>query len=186
MHQRGGGGGISRFTVENFLSHSTKKFRWGTLRCFRKFRVSQNVMHKKGISLSTVEKFLSHSADKFRRRTLLCFERILASEIFKQRRGEASRFCQNFFYLTGPKKLCQGTILCFRKILIGKNILWIREGGYHDFPSESFCLTVPKNFIGEHFGVSEKLFCRKFSCIGGGHHAFVKIFCPTGPNRKSF
>ena len=66
-------GGIT-FSVRNFLSHSTEKLRWGILRCFRKFRVSQNFMHKKGLSLNSVEKFLSHSADKVRRRTLLCFE----------------------------------------------------------------------------------------------------------------
>ena len=95
--------GLSRLFVRNFLSHSTEKVRWGTLRCIRKFRVSKNFMHKKGISLNSVEKFLSHSADKIRRRTLLCFERILLSKIFKQRRGEASRFWRIFFYLTGPK-----------------------------------------------------------------------------------
>ena len=124
MHQRGGG--VSRFSVENILSHSTEKFRWRTLRCFRKIRVSQNFMHRKGISLNSVEKSLSHSAYKFRRRTLLCFERILVSKIFKQRKGEASRFCRKYFCLTGTKKLRLGTILCFRKFLVWKNILWIR------------------------------------------------------------
>ena len=79
-------GGI-RFLRRKFLSHSTEKFRWGTLRCFRKSRVLQNFMHKKGISLNSFEKLLSHSADKIRRRTLLCFETILVSKIFKQRRG---------------------------------------------------------------------------------------------------
>ena len=180
--------GVSRrFSVENFVSHRTEKFRWGTLQCFRKFRVSQNFMHKKGISLNSVEKFLSHSADKIRRRTLLCFERSLVSKIFKQRRGEASRFCQKKFYLTGPKKLRQGIILCFRKFLVGKNILWIRRGGgYHDFPSKSFCLTVPKFFIGEHFGVSEKFFYRKFSCIRGGRGIPVlsKFFVSQDRNEK--
>ena len=95
--------GVSRLSVENFLSHNTEKFRWRTLRCFRKFPVSQNFMHKKGTLLNSIEKFLSHSADKTRRRTLLCFERILVSKIFKQRRGEVSRFCRKFFYLTVPK-----------------------------------------------------------------------------------
>ena len=94
-------------------------------------------MHKKGISLNSVEKSLSHSADKIRRRTFLCFERILVSKIFKQRRGEASRFCRKIFYLTGPKKFRQGTILCFRKFLEGKNILWIR-GGVSQFSVEIF------------------------------------------------
>ena len=141
-------------------------------------------MHKKGISLNSVEKFLSHSADKIRRRTLLCFEKILVSKSFKQRRGEASRFCRKFFHLTGPKKLRQGTILCFRKFLVGKNILWIREGGITIF-RRSFCLTVTKYFIGEHFGVSEKFFYRKFSCIGGGgHHSFVEIFVSQDRNEN--
>ena len=85
--------GVSNFFVENFLSHSTEKFRKRTCRCFRKFRASQNFMHKKGISLNSVEKSLCPSADKIRRRTLLCFERILVSKSFKQMRGEASRFC---------------------------------------------------------------------------------------------
>ena len=93
-------------------------------------------MHKKGISLNSVEKSLSHSADKIRRRTLLCFERILVSKIFKQRMGEASRFCRKFFHLTGPKKLRQGTIV-FKKIS-GREKYFMdkRGGGYHDFPSK--------------------------------------------------
>ena len=99
-------GGIT-FLRRKLLSHSTEKFRWVTVRCFRKFSVSQNFMHKKGISLNSVEKFLSHSADKIRR-TLLCFERILVSKIFKQRRGDASRFCRKNFHLTGPKKTSPG------------------------------------------------------------------------------
>ena len=95
-------------------------------------------MQKKGISLNSVEKSLSHSADKICRRTLMCFERILVSKIFKQRRGEASRFCRKFFNLTGPRKLRQGTILCFRKFLVGQNILWIRGEGVSRFSVENF------------------------------------------------
>ena len=33
-------------------------------------------------------------------------------------------------------------------------MLGIREGEYQDFPSKTFCLTVPKNFVGELFSVS--------------------------------
>ena len=35
--------GDSRFSVENFLSHSAEKFRRGTRLLFRKFRVSKNL-----------------------------------------------------------------------------------------------------------------------------------------------
>ena len=47
-------------------------------------------------------------------------------------------------------------------------MLGIREGGYQDFPSKTFCLTVPKILVGELFGVSENLECRKTLCIEGG------------------
>ena len=36
MDMRGGGGGVSRFSVEKLLSHYTKIFLWRTLWCFRK------------------------------------------------------------------------------------------------------------------------------------------------------
>ena len=72
-------------------------------------------MHKKGISLNSVEKFLTRSADKIRRRTLLCFERILVSKIFRQRRGEASRFCRNFLSHR-TEKTSPGNHFVFQKI----------------------------------------------------------------------
>ena len=40
-------------------------------------------------------------------------------------------------------------------------------GGYHDFPSENFCLTVPKNFIGEPFCVAENSWFRKIIWLRG-------------------
>ena len=66
--------GVSSFFAENFLSHSTEKFRQGTLRCFRKFRASLNFMHEKGISKNSVEKSLSTSADKSRWRNEKLYE----------------------------------------------------------------------------------------------------------------
>ena len=75
MDKRGGMEGVSKFSVEKFLSNNTEYFRW------RKFG-----------------------------------------------------FLENFWY---PKNL------------------W-KKGGwreYHNFPSKNFCLTVPKNFVGENFGV---------------------------------
>ena len=44
MHQRG----ISRFSVESLLPHSTENFRRETLLCLRKFLVSKNVKDKRG------------------------------------------------------------------------------------------------------------------------------------------
>ena len=111
-------GGIT-FLRRKLLSHSTKKFRWGTVRCFRKFRVLQNFMHKKGISLNSVEKFLSHSADKIRRRTLL-FRKNSGIENFQAKEGGASRFCQNFLSHRTETKSFVKEPLFSRKFLVSK------------------------------------------------------------------
>ena len=112
--------------------------------CIRKFPVAKKFMDKRGggVSRFSVENFLSHSAEIFRREILYC--------------------CNNFGYRKSLDK--GGSITIFRRC---------------------FCLTVPKYFIGEHFGVLEKFYCRKFSCIGGGHHGFVGNFSLTGPKRKA-
>ena len=65
-----------------------------------------------------------------------------------------------------------------------RNILCIREreGGYHVFPSKTFCHTVPKNFVGEHFGVSKNFVYRKIICMRRGYRKTpLKNFCVTVP-----
>ena len=63
---------------------------------------------------------------------------------------------------------------------------------YHDFLSKLFCLTVPKNFVGEPFCVSQSFLYRKkfMDKRGGGggggggreyHNILSKIFCLTVP-----
>ena len=108
-------------------------------------------------------------------------------EKFQAKEGETSPFCRNFFYLTGPKKLRQGTILCFRKFLLGNKLLWIRGGRYHDFPSKSFYLTT-KIFHWRTLWCFRKIFLLKIFIEmhrREGHHGFVEIFCLTGPKRKA-
>ena len=46
------------------------------------------------------------------------------------------------------------------------------QTNYHNFLFKIFCLTVPKNFIGEHLGVSESFGYRKISCIREGVSRF--------------
>ena len=72
-------------------------------------------MPKRRISRFSIENLLSHSTEKLRRGTLLCSTKFLVSKKFMDKRGGGSIkiFSQNFF-----------------------------------------CLTVPKNFIGEPFSVS--------------------------------
>ena len=47
--------GISRLSVDNFLSQSAENFRWGTLLYMRKIRLSKKFMPKRVISLFSVE-----------------------------------------------------------------------------------------------------------------------------------
>ena len=46
-------------------------------------------------------------------------------------------------------------MLCFRKSPRAKKFIDQRRGGkYQAFPSKTFCLTLPKSFVQEHFSVS--------------------------------
>ena len=59
------------------------------------------------------------------------------------------------FLSHSAEKFRRGTLLCFRKFLVPKNVRDKRGGGYHDFLSQLFCLIEPKNFVGEPFCASE-------------------------------
>ena len=97
------------------------------------FRVSKNVRDKRrGDSRFSVENFLSHSKEKLRRGTLLC----CVSEIFRLRKN-----------------------------------LWIK-GGKSRF-SVKFFVSLPKNFVGEPFGVSLISGIENFYASEGS----VTIFC---------
>ena len=59
-------GGVSRFSVENFLSHSFENFRRANLYCCNNFRYRISLDKRGGgVSKFSVELFLSHSAEKF-------------------------------------------------------------------------------------------------------------------------
>ena len=66
------------------------------------------------------------------------------------------------------------------------SIFYAKEGD-HDFLLKIFCLTVPKNFVGEPFCVSQNLWYGKILWIRGGgreYHDFPsKIFCLTVPKK---
>ena len=56
-----------------------------------------------------------------------------------------SRFSVEKFLSHSAEKFRRGSLLCFRKFLVSKNVRDKREraGGYQDFPSKTFCLTLP-------------------------------------------
>ena len=66
------------------------------------------------------------------------------------------------------------SVLCFRKFSVVKKFMDKKGLEYQDFPSKTFCLTVPRNFVGKPFSVSppsgaEEVWIRE----GGGS---IKIF----------
>ena len=77
-------------------------------------------------------------------------------------------------------------MLCCRKFLVAKKFMDKREGEVLRFPSKIFCLTVPKNAVGEPFSLSLLSGIEKFSMRGwGGGGEFqnfpLKTFCLTVP-----
>ena len=97
-------------------------------------------------------------------------------------KSRVSRFFVDTF-LSQYWNFCRGNFLCYRKFLASNNLKdKSGVGGYHDFPSEKFCLTVPKNFVEEPLDASEKFGHRKILCIRGDITIFCrKFFCLTVP-----
>ena len=185
--------GIWILSVENFLSNSTKNFLWGTLLCFRKFRVSKNLMPKRGKSRFSIEKLLSHSAEKHRRGTILCFTKILVSKKIMDKRRGGGRWREyqcspsKFLCLAVPKKKFRRAIFSsfnnsgYRKILDRR----LAGGEYQEFSSKISCFTVKKTFVEEPFCVSKSFGYQKNLEIRGGYHVFLsEIFCLTVPKNS--
>ena len=84
--------GISRFSKEVLLSHSTEKLREETFLCFTKFLVSKIFMDKRlgkkegGVSRCSVKIFLSHSTENLRRGNFLFYTKFLVSKYFMDTR----------------------------------------------------------------------------------------------------
>ena len=148
------GGGVSRFSVEFFLSHSAENFRRGIPYCCINFgyrksfekRGYQDFMSK--IFCLTVPKiFVGES-----------FTVALTSGTEKsldKRGGEYQDFLSKIFRLTVPK-ISVGE--SFTVVLISDcEKVYGQEGRgeYQDFPSKIFFLTVPKKFVGESFSNSK-------------------------------
>ena len=125
------GVGVSRFSVEKFLSHGIETFRRGSPLCC----VSEKLWQRKSLWLKGKGKYQEFPSKVF---CLTVPEKIVGelfwvSKEFWYRKvsskagGKLHDFVEIFF-LTGPKKIRRGTFLCFTKFLVSKK-LWIRGGG---------------------------------------------------------
>ena len=141
-------------------------------------------MHKKGISLNAVEKFLSHSADKIRR--TLVFRKNSGIENSQAKKGGSFTVLSKKILTHRTEKTSPGNHSVYQKIS-GREKIFMdkRGGGYHDFPSKSFCLTT-KTFHWRTLWCFRNFFHRKFSCIEGGASRFCRNFLSHRTETKSF
>ena len=92
---------------------------------------------------------------------MLCFRIFPIAEKFMEKRaGLIKIFCRKFFPHFA-EKFRKGIILCFKKLLVLKNVRPKRRGGYHDFQCMFFLSHSTETFSGGIFCVSESLGCRK-------------------------
>ena len=88
-------------------------------------------------------------------------------EIFQANEGGSFTILSKILFSQDRKNFAGETFFVLENFWNEKSFLQ-RRGYITIFRRKSFCLTVPKCFVGEHFCVSEKFFSRKFSCVGGG------------------
>ena len=107
--------GISRFSIEKFLSQGTEKLRGRTLLCFKKFLESKNFMHERGEHQGLVENCLFHRTEKLHKRSLVCFRKFLVwKKIMDKRWGGGYLFFRRKFFVSQCPKTSWGPSM-FRK-----------------------------------------------------------------------
>ena len=158
----------SRFSIENFLSHSTNKLRNGTRLSFTKILVSRNFMNKRGgggVTIFRPNCFFFTVPNPF------VGEPFCVSESFGYQKaswikgeGGVAReyhiYLPKIFCLTVPKKYRRGTLCRVTKFRCRKNSCL--NGFCLVFLSKIFCLAVHKIFVEELFCVSESFGIEKF------------------------
>ena len=101
--------GISRFSVEIFMSHSAEKVREGIILFLRKFLVSKSFMDEKGGITFFRRKFSVSQCRKISWASLQCFRKFGVSKNFMHNRGYHN-FPSKIFGLTVPKNFVKEPI----------------------------------------------------------------------------
>ena len=168
--------GISRFSLETFLSDSPEKIPSVTILIEKISGIKK--LHKM-VYHDFVENWFSHSTDKFRRGTLLFSENYYYQKFLGIGRGYHD-FLWKFFCLTVPKKISERTLL-FQKTSGSKKL---HRMVYHDFVENWFSHSNEKFRRGTLL-FSEKFFHRKFLWIGRGYHDFLWNFFLSHSTEKN-
>ena len=176
-------GVVSRFSVENFLSHSAEIFRRGILYCCINFGQRKS-LEKRGEYQDFPSKFFCLTVPKVSVGESFTVALVSGSQKnWIEGRGEYQDFPSKLFCLTVPKTSVGDS---FTVALISGSRKSLDKGGgsIKTFRRKFFCLTVPKNFVGEPFSVSLISGIEKFYASEGYVTIFdflSKFFCLTVP-----
>ena len=128
-----------------------------------------------GVSRFSVENFLL-TVENFRRGILYCCLFSGYRKILERRGVRSIKIFRRRFLSHSAENFCRGILFCCINFE-SREILCFR-GLCHDFRSKFFCLTVPKNFVEEHFcAVFQKNSGSEKVCIrGGGEYQYFRRF----------
>ena len=158
-----------------FYVHSTKKLRWGTLRCITKFSGIEIFMQKRGYHWTPLKILCLTVPIKFVEEPFCVSKGFWYRNFSSQRGGKLHNFVKNFF-LTGPKKLRWGNILSFRKLLEWK-IFFTKKGVISRFSGKKFLSDCTKMFRWRTLLCFRKnFFSKSFMHRRRGHHGSVELF----------
>ena len=122
-------GGLSRFSVEIFMSHSAENFRKGILQFVRKFLVSKSFMDEKGGITFFRRNILVSQCRKNSWASLQCFRKFGVSKNFMH--TGRYHFFRRKFLVSQCRKNSWASLQCFRKFGVSKNFM--HTGRYHFF-----------------------------------------------------
>ena len=169
--------GLSRVSVESFLSHNTKKIRRGTLLCFRNILASK-MFCKIGESWFCRFYFLSHRIKTFWGRNLQCFTNLGYRKILSLK-GVHHDFLFNFFCLT-VLKIIVAELFCVSRLFLYQNF-WIK--GVSRFFNIFFVSQYRSFSRGTLKCITNFGYRKRLSTLGVYREFLLKVFCLTVPKR---
>ena len=186
-----GGGAVSRFSVENFLSHSVEFFRRGILYCCINFG-AEKVWRRGRVSRFSVENFLSRSAENFRRESFTVALISSIEKVWIRGGGGGIKVFRRKFSVSECRKFSWGILYCCInfgcrkslgqkggvsrfsvKIVLSHNTKKLRRGTIWCFRK----FLVSKFFMLQRVMSRFSIFCQNFFCLAVPKFFADELFC---------
>ena len=159
------------FFRRNFLNHSTGEIHWEIFVVSETFCHGNKNMKKTGGNAKFCQTIFVSIYRESALGTLRCFTKYLVARILHGWSRGISRVSVAIF-------LYQSFEIFHRELFSASRKLWLRKvcmdewRGFHIFPSSFFCLTIPKNFIGNTSSFQKFPVAKTFFGCEGGYHVF--------------